>query len=195
MSDQLATGQLGAPVWLGEAIVVVGLSLLAFALVRWLVRHAAAPLARVVARLLGGLVGLLGVVLLLAEYLCTRAIRLLRQRPPGIAYAYGALVRQATVASRAELTVLAGRAGVVRRAPGWLILVLVAASLAGWNQVHCATGAGRRCQHPAAVWYRSMVDWWGRVPAAISGTPSPGGVATCPPAATQPCTPPDGTPH
>jgi hypothetical protein len=159
------------PAWLGQLIVAAILLVLGVLLVNWFVRHAMPWLGGVLAIVLSYVVRAIGYVLLVLEYVPTRLLRAIRQRPPAPLYAYGALVARGT--EGCERAVLAGIGATkhLQRTPKWMLVVTLMVFLASWNQAQCGSGESQ-CHRPVDMWRTTTADWF-RTAFHQDGTPCP----------------------
>lgn len=147
---------------LAVPLLVVLLVLALTALVRLL-----PAIDRVLAPVGAGLALLLGLVMLLPEYLCTVALRRRGRPPPGIFYTYGdgveGLVHLGERVSRAGLAGFARGDGTRKL----LILVALVLILAAGNANGCAPPPSSRCDPP-------LTAWWSQTRTLFAGeTPPP----------------------
>ena len=116
---------------------------------------------RLLAPLGTGLAMLLGMLMLLPEYLCTVALRRQNRPPPGIFHTYGdgvvGLVHLGTRVSRAGLAGFT-RDGGVRRALILLALVLIV-----------AVGNANSCPPETSSCMSPLTTWWNQTKTLIAG--------------------------
>jgi hypothetical protein len=142
----------GAPLWLAEAAELLIVGGLSYVLLRILTRSV---LPWVLAAAVGPAVVLLGalrIVLLLPQFAVATAYDRLERAPAGAVYAYGHGVMGLTDALEAAARRALPQCCGIRKLPGVVLIVLLLALFALWNNNYCGSDAKRSCVSPITRW-------------------------------------------
>lgn len=160
------------PEWLSQLIVAVVLVVLAILAVVWIVRTVLPWAGPACARLLTGLVYVVGYAALVVEYIPTRVLRSFERRPPGLVYVFDALVIRSTTVIEYALKAGLGVTRYFSKLPKWMVVVLMLLVLGGWHQTQCDSDDAS-CRRPIDVWRMSTVDWFRATFASNDPCPMP----------------------
>jgi hypothetical protein len=148
-----------APPWVHDAIWAVLVFTLALVALSVAVHVVVPWVGRTLPGLVDGLLNLLGMVLVLPEYVATTILHRARWRVPNAMFDYGdavqAVVTTSQRVSRSSLGAMTRLDRVSRKHLGLALIVLFVA----WNGLYCS-GRGDRCQTPTSAWADSVSAWF-----------------------------------
>jgi hypothetical protein len=142
----------GVSLWLAQAAELLVVGSLSFALLRIATRSV---LPWILAAAVGPTVALLGalrILLLLPQLAVTTAYDRLQRAPARAVYAYGHGVMDLTEALEAGARRALPQCRGIRRLPGLVLIGLLLALFALWNNNYCGSDAKRSCVSPVARW-------------------------------------------
>ena len=148
-----------APPWLHDAIWAVLVYVLALVVLGALVRVVMPWLGKALPRFVDGVLNLLGMLLVLPEYVVTTAIQRASRQVPNAVFGYGDAVQVVvTTTQRVSRSSLAAMTQ-LHSASKKLLAVGVLALFLAWNGLYCGD-RGPTCHTPTSVWADSVSAWF-----------------------------------
>jgi hypothetical protein len=146
------------PDWGRQLFWALVMAVIAFQLLKLLVRRVLSASAPAVAAGVRRLTEACGLAVLLGEYAFTLLLRAFKLRIPGAVYLVGDGVQRGTVAASAYLGDRVRSLRHLSRTPRWVLVVGLVAAFALWDQTYCGSGDAA-CHSPTAQWQSSFKAW------------------------------------